>query len=236
MLASSFPDGGLAVVVGARGGVGAALLARLSASGRFAEVIGLSRHGTPPLELTDESSIAAAAQALQARAAPLRLVIDATGFLHGNGFMPEKSLRQLDPAHMAHAFALNAIGPALLMKHFLPLLPAQGKSVFATLSARVGSIGDNRLGGWHSYRASKAALNQLVRCAAIELARRAPEAICIALHPGTVATPLSSPFAKTGLDVRPPDQAAAEILDVIEHLQAGDTGGFRDHKGVVVPW
>lgn len=232
----SFPDDGIAVVVGASGGIGAALHTQLTAAGRFVETIGLSRHSTPPLDLTDESSIAAAAQALRARAAPLRLVIDATGFLHGNGFMPEKSLRQLDPAHMAHAFALNAIGPALLMKHLLPLLPTQGKAVFATLSARVGSIGDNRLGGWHSYRASKAALNQLVRCAAIELARRAPEAICVALHPGTVDTPLSSPFAKTGLDVRPPDQAAAEILDVIEHLQAGDSGGFRDHKGVVVPW
>mgnify|MGYP000220379835 CR=1 FL=1 len=99
---------------------------------------------------------------------------------------PEKSWRQLDPAHMAHAFAINAIGPALLMKHFLPLLPGEGRSVFATLSAKVGSIGDNALGGWYSYRASKAALNQLVRTAAIELRRRQPMAVCVALHPGTV--------------------------------------------------
>lgn len=233
---AAFPADGIAAVIGSGGGIGAALIDRLEAAGHFVAVVGLSRRSAPPLDLTDEASIVAAARALQARALPVRLVIDATGFLHGHRFMPEKSLRQLDPAHMAHAFAINAIGPALLMKHFLPLLPAQGKSVFATLSARVGSIGDNRLGGWHSYRASKAALNQLVRCAAIELARRAPEAICIALHPGTVATPLSSPFAKTGLDVRPPEQAAAELLDVIEHLQAGDTGGFRDHKGVAVPW
>lgn len=233
---TSFPNDGLAVVIGASGGVGAALLRQLEASGHFAHVLGLSRQGTPSLDLFDEASIEAAAQDIAKRKHALRLVIDATGFLHGNGFMPEKSLRQLDPAHMAHAFAINAIGPALLMKHFLPLLPKDGKSVFATLSARVGSIGDNRLGGWHSYRASKAALNQFVRCAAIELARRHTHAICVALHPGTVDTPLSTPFAKSGLDVRPADLAAAEIIVVIEGLQEGDSGGFFDHRGMGIAW
>ncbi len=236
MPASSFPSKGLAIVIGASGGIGAALLTRLETSGHFAKVIGLSRHSTPPLDLTDEAGIEAAATAIGQRDHPLRFIIDATGFLHGHGFMPEKSLRQLDPAHMAHAFAINAIGPALLMKHFLPLLPKEGKSVFATLSARVGSIGDNRLGGWHSYRASKAALNQFIRCAAIELARRNSNAICVALHPGTVDTPLSTPFAKAGLDVRPAVQAAGEIIEVIEGLQASDSGGFFDHKGVAVSW
>ena len=233
---SSFPNAGLAVVIGAAGGVGAALRARLQAAGHFTDVIGLSRHSTPPVDLTDEASIEAAALDIGQRNQALRLVIDATGFLHGYGFMPEKSLRHLDPAHMAHAFAINAIGPALLMKHFLPLLPKEGKSVFATLSARVGSIGDNRLGGWHSYRASKAALNQFVRCASIELARSKPDAICVALHPGTVDTPLSTPFAKTGLDVRPAAQAAEEIVEVIRGLQSADSGGFFDHRGVAVPW
>ena len=117
------------------------------------------------------------------------------------------------------------------MKHVLPLLPREGRSVFATLSARVGSIGDNRLGGWHAYRASKAALNQLVRGAAIELGRKRREAICVALHPGTVDTPLSRPFARSGLDVRKPDVAAAEILAVIDALTPADSGGFFDHKG-----
>ncbi|NMG01614.1 SDR family oxidoreductase [Azoarcus taiwanensis] len=233
---SSFPYDGLAVVIGAGGGVGAALCARLQATGHFADVIGLSRHSAPPVDLTDEASIEVAALHIGQRNQALRLVIDATGFLHGNGFMPEKSLRHLDPAHMAHAFAINAVGPALLMKHFLPLLPKKGKSVFATLSARVGSIGDNRLGGWHSYRASKAALNQFVRCAAIELARSKPDAICIALHPGTVDTQLSTSFAKTGLDVRPTEQAAAEIIEVIERLNREDSDGFFDHKGAAIPW
>ncbi|HRQ57113.1 MAG TPA: SDR family NAD(P)-dependent oxidoreductase [Azoarcus taiwanensis] len=233
---SSFPNAGLAVVIGAAGGVGAALRARLQAAGHFTDVIGLSRHSTPPVDLTDEASIEAAALDIGQRNQALRLVIDATGFLHGNGFMPEKSLRHLDPAHMAHAFAINAIGPALLMKHFLPLLPKKGKSVFATLSARVGSIGDNRLGGWHSYRASKAALNQFVRCAAIELARSKPDAICIALHPGTVDTRLSTPFVKSGLNVRSPEQAATEIIEAIEVLQAFDSGGFFDHKADMISW
>ena len=142
----------------------------------------------------------------------------------------------LDPAHMAHAFAINAIGPALLMKHFLPLLPKQGKSVFATLSAKVGSISDNRLGGWYSYRASKAALNQFMRTASIELKRRCPEAICISLHPGTVDTELSSPFSKSGLDVQSADQAAERLVSVIHALTIADSGGFIDYKGDDLPW
>jgi NAD(P)-dependent dehydrogenase (short-subunit alcohol dehydrogenase family) len=163
-------------------------------------------------------------------------VFDATGFLHGNGLSPEKALSAVTPDHLAHAFAVNTIGPALLMKHFLPLLPRQGKSVFASLSAKVGSIGDNQLGGWYSYRASKAALNQLVHTAAIELARRKPEAVCVALHPGTVDTGLSSDFAKSGLSVQQPADAAARLLSVIDRLTAADTGGFFDYRGDPLPW
>ncbi|MGB1026292.1 MAG: SDR family oxidoreductase, partial [Rhodospirillaceae bacterium] len=128
------------------------------------------------------------------------------------------------------------IGPALLMKHLLPLLPRKGKAVFATLSAKVGSIEDNRLGGWYGYRASKAALNQMVRSAAIELHRRAPQALCVALHPGTVASRLSAPFAKTGLSVQPPAQAAQALLQTLDGLDAEDTGGFFDRSGARLPW
>lgn len=225
----------LAVVVGAGGGLGGALLAGLEAGGAYGRVIGLGRGSTPPLDLLDEGSVAAAA-AWVAGAGELRLLLDATGFLHDDRYQPERSLRGIDPAHMAHAFAINAIGPALLMKHFCPLLPRQGRAVFATLSARVGSIGDNRLGGWHSYRAAKAALNQLVRTAAVELRRANPESLCVALHPGTVATPLSAPFSKSGLEVRPAEAAARDILAVLDGLQAGDSGGFFDQTGAVVPW
>ena len=144
-----FPPGGLAVVVGASGGIGQALLGRLAEHCRFARVLGLGRGSLPPLDLTLEESIAGAARHIRALELDLRLVIDATGFLHADGIVPEKSWRDLEAEHMAQAFAINAIGPALLMKHFLPLLPRTGKSVLATLSARVGSIGDNRLGGWY---------------------------------------------------------------------------------------
>jgi NAD(P)-dependent dehydrogenase (short-subunit alcohol dehydrogenase family) len=137
---------------------------------------------------------------------------------------------------MQRAFALNSIGPALLMKHLLPLLAREGRSVFATLSARVGSIGDNRLGGWYSYRAAKAALNQLVRTAAIELRRSRPEALCVAIHPGTVATALAAGYVKAGLEVQTPELAARRILDVLAALQARQSGGFFDHKGLPVPW
>jgi NAD(P)-dependent dehydrogenase (short-subunit alcohol dehydrogenase family) len=163
-------------------------------------------------------------------------VIDATGFLHDENQSPEKTWRQLDAAWLARSFALNAIGPALLMKHVLPLLPREGKAVFATLSARVGSIGDNRLGGWYAYRASKAALNQLVRTASVELARRSPDALCIALHPGTVATPLSAPFAATGPQVHTPAAAVRHMLAVIGQLTADANGGFFDWRGQTVPW
>ena len=163
-------------------------------------------------------------------------MIDATGFLHDERQAPEKSWQQLDAARLARSFALNAIGPALIMKHVLPLLPRSGKAVFATLSARVGSIGDNRLGGWYGYRASKAALNQLVRTAAVELARRSPQAICVALHPGTVATPLSAPFAAAGLDIHTPAAAARNLLAVVDRLTADANGGFFDWQGKPVPW
>ncbi|MCR9073121.1 MAG: SDR family oxidoreductase [Alphaproteobacteria bacterium] len=232
----SFPTPASAVVVAGTGGIGAALVASLESSGRFDTVFALSRTGVEALDLLDESSIAAAAVRLSALDAPLRLVIDASGFLHDERFQPEKSWRQLDPAHLAHAFAVNATGPALLMKHLLPLLPRQGKSVFATLSARVGSISDNRIGGWYAYRASKAAQNQLVRCAAIELARTRREAVCVALHPGTVHTDLSAPFSKAGLNVRPPEIAAGDLLTVIDGLTAERTGTLIDQNGETVPF
>ena len=233
---SPWPTGGLALVIGASGGIGAALLAQLQQDDRFERVLGLSRRSQPVLDLLDEASIAQAAAHVTGLGLPLRLLIDATGLLHGPGLQPEKTWHQLDPVQMAQAFAINAIGPALLMKHFLPLLPREGRSVFATLSAKVGSIGDNHLGGWSSYRASKAALNQLVRTAAIELRSRQPQALCVALHPGTVATGLSAPFAKTGLQVQAPDHAAARLLGVIDGFQAADSGGFFNHDGSVLPW
>ncbi|MEY4967000.1 MAG: hypothetical protein RL274_2583 [Pseudomonadota bacterium] len=230
---SSFSQGGVAVIVGASGGVGAGLVEHLRASDHFAAVEALSRRSALPFDLTDESSIVRAVASVAALG-ELRLVIDATGFLHDNMHGPEKTWRDLDASKLAHAFALNAIGPALLMKHALPALAPEGKAVFATLSARVGSIGDNHLGGWYGYRASKAALNQLVRTAAIELKRRRPAALCVALHPGTVHTALSSPFSKDGLEVQTPQTSAMRLLGVLDDLSADQSGLFFDHLGVTI--
>ncbi|MEY4250732.1 MAG: hypothetical protein RJA87_2365 [Pseudomonadota bacterium] len=231
----TFETRGVAVVFGASGGIGRALVQALLASQGFDHVVAFSRTTTVAIDLLDEASLRNAA-AFAASKGEIRLVIDATGFLHDETQGPEKSLQQIDPAKMARAFALNAIGPALIMKHMLPLLPRTGKSVFATLSARVASIGDNRLGGWYSYRASKAALNQLVRTAAVDLARRAPSAVCVALHPGTVATPLSAPFSKDGLDLQTAEVCAVRMLQVIDQSTPAQTGGFFDHLGVPIPW
>jgi NAD(P)-dependent dehydrogenase (short-subunit alcohol dehydrogenase family) len=226
---------GVAVIFGSGGGIGNALMDALRSNGSFAHLVGFNRKTTPPIDLMNEASLEHAAK-YAAGMGELRLVIDATGFLHDDRQRPEKSWRQIDAGNLARSFALNAIGPALIMKHVLPLLPRSGKAVFATLSARVGSIGDNRLGGWYSYRASKAALNQLVRTSAVELARQSPEAICVALHPGTVATSLSAPFAATGLKVQTPSEAAHHLLGVVDELTAESNGGFFDWRGQPVAW
>ena len=225
----------VALVIGAGGGIGSALVRALEASGRYDRVIGLGRQSDPPLDLLDETSVARALDTA-AKAGVIRLVVHAAGVLQDTGMVPEKSLSALDPAAMARAFAINATGPALVLKHMAPRLPRQGRCVFAALSARVGSIGDNRLGGWHAYRASKAALNQLVRTAAIELARRNPEMVCVALHPGTVATRLSAPFRTEGPGVQAPETAAAKLLAVLESLPREASGGFFDAEGQTVPW
>lgn len=229
------PPASVALVIGSGGGIGSALVRELEASGRFSRVIGLGRRTDPPLDLLDEASVSAAlGQA--ASAGELRLVIHAAGVLHGPGLTPEKSLSRIDPAAMAQAFAINATGPALVMKHLAPLLPRRDRCVFAALSARVGSIGDNRLGGWYAYRASKAALNQLVHTAAIELARRNPETLCVALHPGTVATRLSGPIVGEDARAQSPEMAARKLLAVLDALPASATGGFFDAEGREVPW
>lgn len=235
---------GMALVIGAGGGLGRALVATLSAAastvGSCQQVLALSRNSQPAMDYGDEASLQAAARWVAAECAKsqleLRLLVVATGFLHGVPGQPERSLTHLDVGYLAHVFQVNTIGPALVMKHFLPLLPRQGRCVAAFVSARVGSIGDNALGGWYGYRASKAALNQLVKTASIELTRRNQDSICVALHPGTVATALSQPFAKTGLKVRPPDEAASDLLAVLQALTPDDTGCLVDYKSAKLPF
>jgi NAD(P)-dependent dehydrogenase (short-subunit alcohol dehydrogenase family) len=224
-----------ACVFGAGGGIGGALVRALAAREDIALVHAGSRRAPANgpkvrpfhFDLTDEASIAAAAATMADD--PPEIVVVATGALaFADGAGPEKSLGAIDPVRMANLFALNTIGPAMIAKHIVPLLRRDRPAVLAVLSARVGSIGDNRLGGWHSYRASKAALNMLVRTIAVELGRTHPQAVLVVLHPGTVDTPLSRPFQRNLREgqLMTSEQAAAHLLSVIDSLTPADSGGF----------
>ena len=189
---------------------------------------------TPRIDFGDEASVADAALALAGQG-PFHLVINAAGLLHGAHGLPEKRLAQLNYAQLEQTFRTNTFGPALVLAHFAPLLARQERSLFAVLSAKVGSIGDNRLGGWYSYRTSKAALNMLVKTAAIELARTHPQAVLAALHPGTVDSHLSAPFRGAEIG-RPASAAAADLLAVLDNLSPETSGGFWAYDGNALPW
>ncbi|MBU1258263.1 MAG: SDR family NAD(P)-dependent oxidoreductase [Alphaproteobacteria bacterium] len=236
-----------ALIIGSSGGIGGALVDALDASGDFERIYagsrqppGRARNSIYPLtiDILDESIMAAAAAEIS-REGLLDLVIVASGLLHRDAAIrPEKSFRQIDAASLTELLAVNSIGPALAAKHFLPLLAVDRRAVIAFLSARVGSIGDNRLGGWHGYRASKAALNALVRCFSIELVRSNPEAIAVALHPGTVDTRLSAPFQAR---LRPGSlfsarESAAHLLAVIGQLSPAESGGLFGWDGRRIPY
>ena len=199
-------------------------------------VIELGRDTTPRLDLLDEGTIQRSAAAIDGLGRPITRLVVTTGVLASGEAGPERALRELDAARTARLFAVNAIGPALVLKHLWPLLPRDRESQVAVLSARVGSIGDNRLGGWHAYRASKAALNQLVRTISVELARTRPRCACVLLHPGTVDTKLSRGFSKAGLQVQSPEAAACKLMDVLDGLTPSDTGRFLDQHALDVPW
>lgn len=223
--------GARALVIGASGGIGRALALALGDRIGMAGVATLSR-SADGIDVTDEASLAAAADRLDG---PFEVIVVATGGLEIGGQGPEKSLRDLDPAAMAAQFATNSIGPALCLKHFHGHLPKDRPSVFAILSARVGSIGDNHLGGWVSYRAAKAAVNQIVRTASVEVARKRRKAAVVALHPGTVRTAMTEAYVARHPNV-PPAEAAENLLNVIAALTPEDTGGFFDWRGDRVVW
>lgn len=234
-----------AVIIGATGGIGGALIdglvargvEHLYAFGRSKPNRTLPRVETGQLDLTVEDSIIQAAEQVEKTGAP-DLVIVASGILSdGAALKPEKSLRQQNRAAFEQVFAINTIGPALIAKHFIPIMPRKRRAVFAVLSARVGSISDNRIGGWHAYRASKAALNMLIQNYAIEQARRNDQFIAVSLHPGTVDTGLSEPF-QSGV---PKDKlfsaetSATYLLSVIEQLQPNQSGKAYDWAGKLIP-
>jgi NAD(P)-dependent dehydrogenase (short-subunit alcohol dehydrogenase family) len=229
----SLREGYAALVFGASGAIGGAWLKALQADPRCARVTGISRQGHPLLDLTREASMADCAGWLMPQG-PYHLVLDATGALILDGRGPEKRLDELDPHTLQRQMLVNAIGPALLLKHVGPLLASGERVIWAKLSARVGSIEDNHKGGWYGYRASKAALNQLLQTAAIEIARRRPEAVVAALQPGTVRSALSQPFV--GDRAMEPAEAAQRLLTVIDRLPPTGRAHFVDHQGQAIPW
>lgn len=198
-----------------------------------AGVVGVHRHSDPSIDYQNPTSIEFCANSL-AHEEPFQLIINTIGVLHSNDWMPEKKLDDINADQLMELMKINAIGPALTIRHFSKLLDPHG-SIMANLSAKVGSIEDNRLGGWYSYRASKAALNMLIKTASIEFARTKPNIAIVAMHPGTVNSRLSKPFRGEQIG-RPAQDAAMDMLRVIENLQKEDSGYFFSYSGEKLPW
>lgn len=237
-------------VIGSSGGIGRAFLDNMISQANVARIYSFARTAVEydhakvrhmSIDITDESSIARAVNALDKTV--LDVVFVATGLLHfddgnGGGITPEKTIRDLNLYQMEKVFKANCFGPTMVAKHFLPLLPREHKGVFAVLSARVGSISDNRLGGWYSYRASKAALNMMIKNSAIEMARKYKEACVIGLHPGTVDTALSAPFqgSVSADKLFTPAYSAACLVDIINNIHPSDTGCVYAWDGQKIPF
>jgi NAD(P)-dependent dehydrogenase (short-subunit alcohol dehydrogenase family) len=222
-----------ALIIGSSGTIGSALLSALENYPNCQQVIGLHRNSDPAIDYGHLESIDVAYEKLESQK-PFDLIINTIGVLHTDEWLPEKRLLDLQASQLQQQFLSNAIGPALTIKHFSKLMnPAGG--VFATLSAKVGSISDNRLGGWYSYRASKAALNMLIKTSSIELRRIQPKLVLVAIHPGTVKSSLSRPFRGDEIG-RDPSEAANEILSILGSLSASDTGSFKSYRGEDIPW
>jgi NAD(P)-dependent dehydrogenase (short-subunit alcohol dehydrogenase family) len=229
----SFPAEFRVLIIGSSGGIGSAFIQVVQQHPHCGVVIGLHRKSEPDIDFDQESSVGQAAYAV-APQGPFHLIINAAGVLHGPGFMPEKKLADLNYAQLEATFRANTLGPALVLRHFSPLLDHQ-RGVMAFISAKVGSIGDNRLGGWYAYRASKAALNMLIKTAAIEIKRSNPQAVVLALHPGTVRSALSKPFGG-GANARAGEDAAHDMLQVIDKALPEHSGSFLAYDGAVLPW
>ncbi|EZP65832.1 SDR family oxidoreductase [Pseudomonas sp. RIT357] len=229
---NSLGEGYRALVIGASGAIGSAFCELLNQDPSCAYVRELGRNSVPCLDLEEADSIASAASEL-AQEAPYQLILHAAGLLHRDEIKPEKSYSAIEADTLQTIFQVNTIGPALVLRHFLPLLDPRG--AMAMLSAKVGSIGDNRLGGWYAYRASKAALNMMIKTAAIELVRTRPQTRLLSLHPGTVISGLSHPF-RGASEARPANIAAHELLSLIDRLGPADSGNFFAYNGERLPW
>ena len=223
-----------ALVIGSSGAIGGTFVAAFHADAKCTHVQVVSRQADTGFDLLNDESISAQAS-LAREKGPFEIIIDATGALNIHGVGPEKSLNGLNSDHLMQSFHVNAIGPALVMRHFSPLL-AKGSSVYAKLSARVGSIADNKKGGWYGYRASKAALNMMLQTAAIELQRKNPTLRVVALQPGTVRSKLSEPYTNSQVHLLEPDASVLGMLTALKALPARTGAHFVDHKGSEIPW
>ncbi len=228
---ASLREGYRALVIGASGAIGQACVQALRQDARCAEVQAVSRGRPVAWDLSDQESLARLAGLLPG---PWHLVVDATGALGLEGHGPEKRLQELDAERLARSLQVNAIGPALLLQKLSPQLARGERAIWAKLSARVGSIEDNHKGGWYGYRAAKAALNQLLQTAAIELARQRPLAVVAALQPGTVRSALSRPFV--GEAAMAPEDAVRGLLAALDAAPATGRALFLDHRGQTIPW
>lgn len=232
------------VIVGASGAIGTALAKQLLAHDNVSSLLALSRSGTDfesakatnmCIDFKDEETIKLAAETAQANG-NVHLIIVTTGVLHAEGLEPEKALRDLSLENFQKSYLPNLFGPALIAKHFLPLIPKDTPSLFTALSARVASISDNKIGGWYAYRSAKTALNMVIKNASIEVGRRFKHSCIIGLHPGTVDTPLSKPFqSMVKHDIFTPDQSADYLLNVIATRRAEDTGKVFAWDGEEIP-
>jgi NAD(P)-dependent dehydrogenase (short-subunit alcohol dehydrogenase family) len=222
-----------ALVIGSSGTIGTAFMELLQKNPLCSDAVGIHRHSEFPIDYHQLDSIESCADAL-APAAPFQLIINTIGVLHTNDWMPEKKLDDINAEQLTELIKINAIGPALTLRHFSKLLDPQS-SIMVNLSAKVGSIEDNRLGGWYSYRASKAALNMLIKTASIEWARTKPNTVLIAMHPGTVNSKLSKPFRGEQIG-RPANDAAVDMLQAIANLKKEDSGSFISYSGEKLPW
>jgi NAD(P)-dependent dehydrogenase (short-subunit alcohol dehydrogenase family) len=225
----------IAVIIGGTGAIGESIANEINKIG-FSDILKIGTKTTPSIDFNNENTILDAIEFVKKKNKPISIFFDATGILHENNVMPEKSLKKIEFEFVKKNFLINAIGPALLIKHFAPLLDKDEKSVFASLSAKVGSISDNGYGGWYSYRASKAALNQFIKTASIEMKVKNRNAIFVALHPGTVRSNLSEPFQKTNLKIQNPEESAKHLVKIINSIDQSQTGKFFNWDGSEIPW
>lgn len=225
----------LAIIVGGTGAIGNAIAIEIEKLG-FKNILKIGTKTNPSIDFNKENTILKTVEFIKNTNKSISILFDATGILQHESYMPEKTFKNIDLDFSKKNFLINAIGPALLIKHFAPLLDSENKSVFATLSAKVGSISDNGYGGWYSYRASKAALNQFIKTASIEMKVKNKQAIFLALHPGTVKSNLSQPFQKTNLKIQEPEESAKHLIKIIDSVDQSQTGKFFNWDGSELPW